>query len=340
MLGFLASVAALIGTDLRMHKTTKLSPMKYSLLWVAIWIAAAAVTLGVIFIGWHWISPASPLTNSEAALAFLAGYVIEYSLSIDNVLLWVLIFTYFAVPAAYQHRVLFWGVVGAIVMRAGMIYAGAALLNTFHWILWVFGGFLMFTAGRMFIEHFNHDKEEIDPNKNWVIRIFKKFVPVTADFEGDSFFTMRNAVRMATPLFIVLLLVETTDLVFAVDSIPAIFAVTNEPILVLVSNVLAIMGLRQLYTVIGGFAAKLHYIKLGLGVVLGFVGVKMLLPDLSERLLGHPYHIPIPLSLFVITVVITLTVVASLQHAKRNPLETPDLQIDPATSHNAAQVGE
>jgi tellurite resistance protein TerC len=198
-------------------------------------------------------------------------------------------------------------------MRAGMIFAGAALIKQFHWIIWVFGAFLIFTGIKMATA----GEEKLEPEKNPVIRLFKRFFPVSDSYDGQKFFTLKNGVRMATPLFLVLLMVETTDLIFAVDSIPAIFAVTQDPFIVYTSNVFAILGLRSLYFVLGGMMHKFHYLKLGLSFVLAFVGVKMLLPDVSKALLGVSYKIPTGISLGIVAAVIVIAVVASLVRARR-----------------------
>jgi tellurite resistance protein TerC len=234
--------------------------------------------------------------------------LIEKSLSVDNIFVFVLIFSYFAVPPKYQHRVLFWGIIGALLMRGAMIALGAALIKEFHWIIWIFGAFLIFTGIRMATS----GDEKLEPEKNPVIRLFRRIMPVSDHYDGQKFFTVQNGVRMATPLFLVLLMVETTDLIFAVDSIPAIFAVTQDPFIVYTSNVFAILGLRSLYFVLAGVVHKFHYLKLGLAFVLSFVGVKMLLPDVSLWLTGVRYAIPTFVSLGVIAAILTVAVVASL----------------------------
>ncbi|MDQ3250251.1 MAG: TerC/Alx family metal homeostasis membrane protein, partial [Chloroflexota bacterium] len=240
----------------------------------------------------------------------------------------VLIFTYFAVPAAHQHRVLFWGIIGALLMRGVMIFLGAALIHEFHWIIYVFGAFLIFTGIRMALQR---GDAEIDPEKNPLVRLVERIMPIARTYEGDKFFIRQAGKLMATPLLLVLLIVETTDLIFAVDSIPAIFAVTQDPFIVYTSNVFAILGLRSLYFVLAGVVHKFHYLKLGLSVVLVFVGAKMLLTDTA-------FKIPTPLSLIVVASIITLAVVASLVRARRleaaerdhvalTPPSLPDVQI-------------
>jgi tellurite resistance protein TerC len=245
----------------------------------------------------------------EAGLEFLAGYLIEKALSVDNIFVFVLVFSYFRVPARYQHRVLFWGILGALLMRGAMIGAGAALIERFHWILYIFGAFLVFTGIRMAFQ----EEHDIEPESNPVVRLVRRFLPVTPVYHGQKFFVREAAGSgmrwVATPLFVVLVFVETTDLVFALDSIPAIFAVTRDPFLVYTSNVFAILGLRALYFLLAGVIHKFHYLKLGLSVVLVFVGVKMLAADL--------YSVPIGISLGVIATVLTVSVVASLVFPKR-----------------------
>jgi tellurite resistance protein TerC len=232
--------------------------------------------------------------------------VIEYSLSVDNMFVFALLFSYFSVPALYQHKVLFWGILGALVMRAIMIFVGSALIANFTWIIYVFGAFLVFTGIRMIIKM----EEEIHPERNPVVRLFKRWMPVTSDYRADRFFVRENGILMATPLFVVLLLVEFTDLIFAVDSIPAIFAVTEDPFIVYTSNVFAILGLRSLYFALSGVMDKFHYLKIGLGVVLAFVGVKMLL--------GHsPWKIDTLVSLGVIITVLAASVLASWRWPKK-----------------------
>jgi tellurite resistance protein TerC len=258
------------------------------------------ITLGLAFGGviWWW-------RGATSGGEYLAGYLIEKSLSVDNVFVFVLIFSFFTVPAAYQHRVLFWGVVGALVMRGAFILAGAALLEQFQWILYVFGAFLLYTALKMF----GHSEMSIDPQQNRVLRLVGRVIPLSPDYDGQRMFTRRNGVLMATPLFAVLVIVETTDLVFAVDSIPAIFAVTRDPFIVYTSNAFAILGLRALYFLLAGVADRFVYLKTGLAVILAFVGTKMLVADF--------YHVPVWISLTVIATVLAVSLVASLRSGRR-----------------------
>ena len=290
--GFNVFVLAMLALDLGVfHRKCHAVTLKESLAWTAVWIALALVfNAGV----WHFY-------GSGKALEFFTGYLIEKSLSVDNVFVFALLFSYFAVPPLYQHKVLFWGILGALVMRAVMIALGAALIAKFAWIIYVFGGFLILTGIKMIVKR----EEEIHPENNPVVKWFKRLMPVTPDYRGDKFFVRENGIRMATPLFVVLLLVEVSDLIFAVDSIPAIFAVTTDPFIVYTSNVFAILGLRSLYFALAGVMDKFHYLKIGLGVVLSFVGVKMLLAHTA-------WKIDTLVSLGVIATTLAIAAVASL----------------------------
>jgi tellurite resistance protein TerC len=243
--------------------------------------------------------------GGAAAGEYISGYLIEKSLSVDNVFVWAVIFSYFSVPAKYQFRVLFWGIFGALVLRAGFIFTGVALIERFDWILYVFGAFLLVTA----VKVARHSGTEVHPDRNPVLRLVRRVVPSTPDYDGQKLFTRRTGMLLATPLFAVLVLIETTDVVFAVDSIPAILAVSHEPFIVFASNAFAILGLRALYFLLAGMADRFRYLNTGLGVILGFVGVKMLLVDVV--------HLPSPVSLAVIAGVLTVTIVLSLR-AERN----------------------
>jgi tellurite resistance protein TerC len=241
--------------------------------WTVAWVTLALLfNIGVA----HYAGP-------EKAVEFLTGYVIEYSLSVDNIFVFALLFSYFSVPPMYQHRVLFWGILGALVMRAIMIGAGVVLIAKFAWIIYVFGAFLILTGIKMIVKR----EEQIHPEQNRVVKLFKRFMPVTRDFRGNHFFVRENGILMATPLFVVLLLVEMSDVIFAVDSIPAIFAVTKDPFILYTSNVFAILGLRSLYFALSGVLDKFHYLKVGLGVVLTFVGVKMLVAHTEWKIDTH-----------------------------------------------------
>jgi tellurite resistance protein TerC len=304
--GFNLFVLAMLALDLGVfHRHTHTVSVKEATLWSVVWITLSLIFNAGLYFFWDVIYPASEYSNTEAALAFLTGYLIEKSLSVDNIFVFVLIFTYFAVPALYQHRVLFWGIIGALIMRGILIAVGAALLAEFHWIIYIFGGFLIFTGIRMAF----HRDEEIHPEDNPLVKLFRRIMPVSTRYASDKFFIRQAGILMATPLFLVLLIVESTDLVFALDSIPAIFAVTEDPFIIYTSNVFAILGLRSLYFVLAGVIDKFHYLKLGLSVVLTFVGVKMVIAEF--------FKIPTGISLGVIAGILTIAVVASLLRTQR-----------------------
>jgi tellurite resistance protein TerC len=305
-IGFNLFVLLMLALDLGVfHRKAHVVSIKEATIWSVVWISLALLFNLGLYLFWGQISPESEYSSREAALAFFTGYLIEKSLSVDNIFVFVLIFTFFRVPAAYQHRVLFWGIIGALLMRGALIAVGATLLKEFHWIIYVFGAFLIFTGIRMAL----HRHEEMQLEQNPLIKFVRRIMPVTDTYEGDKFFLRRAGKWMATPLFLVLLLVESTDLVFAVDSIPAIFAVTDDPFIVYTSNVFAILGLRSLYFLLAGVMHKFYYLKLGLSVVLVFVGIKMVMVDL--------YKIPVGLSLGVIASILAISVIASLWRAQR-----------------------
>jgi len=312
-IGFNVFVLAMLALDLGVfHRKTHTVSIKEALTWSAVWIALALIFNAGIYI----------FSGPEPALQFFTGYLIEKSLSVDNIFVFVLLFTFFGVPAAYQHRVLFWGVLGALVMRGLMIALGAVLLDTFHWIIYLFGAFLIFTGVRMAF----HKGEEVHPGRNPLLKLVRRVVPVTKEYERDRFVVRQASQLMITPLLLVLLVVETTDLIFALDSIPAIFAVTQNTFLVYTSNVFAILGLRSLYFVFANTIGKFYYLKLGLAVVLSFVGAKMVLADI--------YHIPTALSLVVIAVVLAVAVVASAVRARR--LETRNTEPEKQAGEESA----
>lgn len=305
-IGFNLFVLFMLALDLGVfHRKAHVVSIREATIWSIVWIALAMVFNLGLYLFWDQISPASDYSNSEAALAFFTGYLIEKSLSVDNIFVFVLIFTFFAVPAAYQHRVLFWGIIGALLMRGTLIALGAVLLKEFHWIIYIFGAFLIFTGIRMAL----HRNEQMHPEQNPLVKLLRMVMPITENYTGDKFFIRRAGKLMATPLFLVLLLVESTDLVFAVDSIPAIFAVTNDPFIVYTSNVFAILGLRSLYFLLAGVVDRFYYLKLGLSAVLVFVGIKMVIVDL--------YKIPVGISLGLIASILAISVVASLWRAQR-----------------------
>jgi tellurite resistance protein TerC len=295
--GFNVFVLAMLALDLGVfHRKSHVVSFKESITWTTVWVALALLFNGGV---WHFY-------GSQKALEFFTGYLIEKSLSVDNVFVFALLFSYFAVPAKYQHKVLFWGILGALIMRAIMIALGAALITKFTWVVYVFGAFLILTGIKMVVKR----EEEIHPERNPVVRWFKKLMPVTSDYREDKFFVRENGLRMATPLFVVLLLVEFSDLIFAVDSIPAIFAVTTDPFIVYTSNVFAILGLRSLYFALAGVMDKFHYLKIGLGVVLSFVGVKMLLAHTA-------YKLDTLVSLGVVVTILAISIVVSLLRPRK-----------------------
>jgi len=290
------AITALLFVDLLLvHRRPHVIKPREAAIESAVWIA-----LGLSFAGVIAVTAGGP-----AAGEYVAGYLIEKSLSIDNVFVWAVLFSYFAVPREYQFRVLFWGIFGALVMRAIFIFGGIAILERFEWVLYVFGAFLVFTAIRIA----RHQETEVHPERNPVLRLVRRVIPSTTEYDGQKLFTRKLGRRVATPLFIVLVLVETTDVVFAVDSVPAILAVSREPFIVFSSNAFAILGLRALYFLLAGMAGRFRYLNVGLGVILGFVGVKMLLADV--------YHVPLVLSLGVIAAALAVAVFASLLVEKR-----------------------
>jgi tellurite resistance protein TerC len=295
-IGFNVFVLAMLALDLGVfHRKAHTVSITEASIWSIVWITLALTfNAGLYF-----------FSGPEPALQFFTGYLIEKSLSVDNIFVFVLLFSYFAVPAAYQHRVLFWGVLGALLMRGIMIVLGAVLLDRFHWIIYLFGAFLIVTGVRMAF----HQEAKVHPERNPLLKLVRLILPVTHDYEHDRFVVRRAGHVLLTPLLLVLLVVETTDVIFALDSIPAIFAVTQNPFLVYTSNVFAILGLRSLYFVFANAMGRFSYLKLGLAVVLSFVGVKMILADI--------FHIPTALSLGVIAVVLTVAIVASIMRTRR-----------------------
>ena len=296
--GFVAFVLAMLALDLGVfNKTPHVVKAKEAALWTSIWVGLALLFAA----GLAWFA------DRATALTFLTGYVIEESLSVDNIFVIVLIFQYFAVPPKYQHRVLFWGILGALVMRGVFIGVGAALLARFEWIIYIFGAILVVTGVRMAVKQ----DEEFDGEQNPVVKWVRRFLPVTQDYRGKHFFAVENGKRYATPLFLVLLLVETTDLIFAVDSIPAIFGITRDPFIVFTSNIFAVMGLRSLFFLLASVVTKFHLLKYGLAVILTFIGTKMLIE--------HWVHIPIMVSLGIVVAVLAASIVASLVWPNARP---------------------
>ena len=296
--GVIGFILAMLAVDLLVfQKEAHEVSMREAVSWSAVWIACGLSFGGIVWaIGGH-----------EPAGEYLAGYLIEKSLSVDNIFVFALVLSYFAVPPKLQHRVLFYGVLGALVFRAVFIAVGATLLEQFSWMIYIFGGFLVITGIRMA----RHGEIEVHPDKNPILRILRRLIPITPDYRGEKFFIREGVKRYATPLLAVLIVIETTDIVFAVDSIPAIFAVTNDTFLVFTSNAFAILGLRALYFVLAGAMSRFIYLKLGLAMVLVYVGIKMLISE--------AYHIPIGISLGLIAVILTVSIVASLRKTRGSP---------------------
>ena len=313
----LAAIAVMLLIDVVLvHRTPHDITFKEAAIESAVWITIG-VSFTFVLAAWQ---------GGAAGGEYISGYLIEKSLSIDNVFVWAVIFSYFGVPSKYQFRVLFWGIFGALVLRAIFIFAGVALIETFDWILYVFGAFLLITAVRIA----KHSEGEVHPENNPVLKLVKRFVPSTDEYDGQKFFTKKTGIRLATPLFAVLVLVESTDVLFAVDSIPAILAVSQEPFIVFASNAFAILGLRALYFCLAGMADRFRYLNQGLGVILAFVGVKMLMLDV--------YHLPTWASLAVIAVVLTITIVLSLRADRRqSDVIPPDTDMEDAPSFDRAQ---
>ena len=295
--GFIALVLMLLALDLGVfHRQAHVVSLREAGIWSAIWVTLALCFNAFVALRF----------GTELGLEFLTGYLIEKALAVDNIFVFYAIFSYFAVPAVYQHRVLFWGVLGALVMRAIFIVAGAALLAKFHWVIYVFGGILVVTAMKLF----TLPDDGLHPERNPVYRLMRRFIPATSEYHGARFVVKQAGRWVATPLLIVLLLIEWTDLVFAVDSIPAIFAVTNDPFIVFTSNIFAILGLRSLFFLLQGVIGRFHLLKPALAAVLLFVGAKMLLIDVVK--------LPIVLSLGVVAGLIAAGVIASLLVPPRN----------------------
>jgi tellurite resistance protein TerC len=288
---FAVVVGGLLFVDLFIfHRDAHAVRMKEAGIWVAVW-----VSLGLAFGGWIFLT-----RGTTSGAEYLAGYLIEYSLSMDNVFVFAVLFTYFGVPAQYQHRLLFWGVLGAIVFRAIFILAGTALLQSFHFVIYVFGALLLFTAWRMVTA----GTENMDPAANPILRLMRRVIRVTDDFDGQRFFTSRNGALWATPLFAALVVIETSDIMFAIDSVPAILAITTDTFIVFTSNAFAIMGLRSLYFLLAGLIERFEYLKYGLAALLAFAGLKMLLSDVI--------HLDVWVSLGIIVAILVVSVVVSL----------------------------
>jgi tellurite resistance protein TerC len=328
-IGFCVFILVMLAIDLgvfnrRPHEIT----YKDAGIWSAVWVALALIFAGLLVgpLGWEMFGAA----RHQKALEFVTGYLIELSLSVDNLFVFVLIFGYFKVPPKYQHRVLFWGVLGALVMRVIMIVAGTELIERFHWIIYVFGAFLIYTGAKMF----GSQNEDIDPENRFVVKLVTRYVPIVRHYERRKFFTVVDGKTVGTLLLLVLIVVEFTDLVFALDSIPAIFGVTTDRFIVYTSNVFAILGLRTFYFLLAGVIERFHYLKYGLGIVLGFIGIKMLLPLIAKGLgsallkigfvsagewvkarTGIPTHI----ALGIVAIVLISSVLISLMRSRPAP---------------------
>ena len=314
-----AIVVMLVVDLLLVHRTAHVISIKEAAIESAVWISIGLL-FGLILIAWQ---------GGTAGGEYYAGFLIEKSLSIDNVFVWAVIFSFFAVPKEYQFRVLFWGIFGALVLRGVFIAAGVSLIERFDWVLYIFGAFLLYTAFKIA----RHDEnEQVDYNNNIAMRAVRRLVPTTDRFDGQKLFTLENGKRVATPLFAVLILIEFTDVVFAVDSVPAILAVSREPFIVFASNAFAILGLRSLYFLLGGMQGRFRYLNVGLGVILGFVGIKMLL-------VGEPFevHMPTWLSLSVIFGVLAVSVIASIRVDSQ---EHPGEHVDPDAPGGTHDPGE
>jgi tellurite resistance protein TerC len=280
------------------HRRSHAVKIKEALIWSATWISLALLfDLGVYLLVGH-----------EKALNFLTSYLVEESLSVDNLFVFLLIFTYFSVPAEYQHRVLFWGILGAIIMRGIFIVTGLTLLSRLHWIIYIFGAFLIYTAARL---AFNKEEQEIKPEKNPVLRLFRRFVPITKRYHKQRFLVKGMGRRLATPLLLVLVVIETTDIIFAMDSVPAVLAITQDSFIVYTSNILAVMGLRALYFALAGVIGKFYYLNYGLATILAFLGVKMIISDF--------YKLSITISLGVVLGILIIAALLSLIRRKIHP---------------------
>lgn len=280
------------------HRKNHAVSVREAISWTIVWIMIAMIFNVIIY---YW-------KGQDQALEFLTGYLVEKALSVDNIFVFIMIFAYFQIPAKYQHKILFWGILGALVLRAIFIFAGIALIEKFHFTIYIFGALLIYTGYKMFF----HTGAKIDPEKNPVIKMFRKFIPVTSELQGGRFFVKQDGKKFATPLFLVLILIETSDIIFAIDSIPAILAITQHQFIVYTSNVFAIMGLRSLYFALAGVIHRFWLLSYGLAVVLIFVGVKMLIVDL--------YKIPIEWSLIFIAAIITTTILLSMKINPKTPV--------------------
>ena len=321
-IGFVVFVITMLSLDLFVfHEKDSVIKVKEALLWSAFWIGLAVVfNIGIYLVVGHFNVFGLEQTEAlrlgkQKALEFLTGYLIEESLSVDNLFVFIMIFGFFKIEPKYQHRILFWGIIGAIVMRAIFIFAGVALIERFAWIMYFFGAFLIYTGLHMLFE--KDDDKEFDPDKNIVIKLFKKIMPVTSDTTVPHFFVRINKVLYATPFFIALLLIEASDLIFAIDSIPAVLSVSKDVFIVYTSNIFAILGLRSLYFALSGIMDYFQYLKYALAGILSFIGVKMCANELAKDL-GYHFHISNFMSLGVIVTLLTASILLSIVVKKRN----------------------
>jgi tellurite resistance protein TerC len=314
---FLGFVGLMLALDLGVfHRTAHKVEVKEALIWSGVWIGLALVFNAGLFAFWNQIQPGSGYTNSEAGVAFLTGYLIEKALSIDNIFVFLIVFSYFQVPEKYQHKVLFWGIIGALIFRALFIAAGAAILEKFFWTMIIFSIFLVATGVKMAL---SHDKK-VDPEKNPIVRFFRRIMPVTSDYHADKFTIRIDGKRWATPLLLVLVVVEFSDVIFAVDSIPAIFAITSNPFIVFTSNVFAILGLRSLFFALAELMQMFHYLSYGLAAILIFVGGKMMYGYVEKAVFVDWPKFPPLISLVVIACILGVAIIASI----RRPLPLPE----------------
>ncbi len=311
-------VVAVMALDLGLfNRSAHVPRFKEALGWSLTWSALALSFMAVVYF----------VRGPGDALDFLTGYLIEWSLSVDNIFIFLLIFDYFKTPASYQHRILFWGIVGAVVMRAILIGVGVVMIQKFHWIIYVFGGFLILTGIRMALKV----EEKIEPERNLLLRLARKLIPMTRETHGQRFFVREGGALVATPLFIVLLMVESTDVIFAVDSVPAVLAITSDPFIVYTSNIFAILGLRSLYFLLAGVLEKFHLLRYGLAAILVFVGIKMTMADF--------FHFSSPVALGVIAALLALSMGASLLFPRREDPSEEDAESSSEGGGKAA-VGE
>ncbi|MEZ4614904.1 MAG: TerC family protein [Caldilineaceae bacterium] len=310
LIGFTVMVATILALDLGVfNRNSHRVTVREATVWSIVWISLAMLFNFAIYY----------YRGTDQALEFFAGYLLEYSLSVDNIFVFVLIFSYFTVPVAYQHRVLFWGILTAVILRGTMILLGSALLTRFEFLITLFGAFLVYTAIRMA----KGQETSVEINSNPLVNLLRRFMPITDGYRGQHFMVRELGQRMATPLLIVLLIVESTDVVFAIDSIPAIFGITTDSFIVFTSNIFAILGLRSLYFLLAGVIDKFHYLQTGLSIVLGFVGIKMLIESISDYTMVHPIHFPIQWSLAFIGLVLLTSVGASLLFPKHEGENVP-----------------